>query len=196
MQNVFWSNGIAYRLVPVEPTDEMIEAGMPEKTVENWRMCQQIYHDMIEFAPQIQERNGSVGGVPRAQLCHDCALRSQGQASGTQTEPTRPQLEAFIKRAGFTWGWRELESWARRMAERAVLELNRLQAEQRELEENASRLEALIALCGYVEDGSDVAVTLSQDDATREWVVRVGSNSIFTGRSAKQAIDAALEKQK
>jgi hypothetical protein len=32
------------------------------------------------------------------------------------------QLDAFIKRAGFSYGWQNLESWARRMAEQAVAE--------------------------------------------------------------------------
>lgn len=31
-------------------------------------------------------------------------------------------LEAFIRRAGFTYGWENLESWARRMAEQAYEE--------------------------------------------------------------------------
>jgi hypothetical protein len=39
-------------------------------------------------------------------------------------EPTREELEAFIKRAGFTPGWRNLESWERRMATQACIELH------------------------------------------------------------------------
>ncbi|MEY2655333.1 MAG: hypothetical protein RLZZ524_2361 [Pseudomonadota bacterium] len=39
------------------------------------------------------------------------------------TEPTQRELDDFIVRAGFRYGWENLESWARRMAERAVLEL-------------------------------------------------------------------------
>ena len=35
----------------------------------------------------------------------------------------REQVEAFIERAGFKWGYSELESWVRRMAEHAVKEL-------------------------------------------------------------------------
>lgn len=38
-------------------------------------------------------------------------------------------LEAFIKRAGFTYGWMNLESWARRMAEQAYEERNAAHAE-------------------------------------------------------------------
>jgi hypothetical protein len=41
------------------------------------------------------------------------------------SEPTQEQLDAFIKRAGFSYGWQNLESWARRMAEKAVEELNK-----------------------------------------------------------------------
>jgi hypothetical protein len=43
----------------------------------------------------------------------------------------REQLEAFIRRAGFTYGWENLESWARRMAEQAVKELNAAPADPR-----------------------------------------------------------------
>lgn len=32
-------------------------------------------------------------------------------------------LDDFIRRAGFTYGWENLESWARRMAERAYQEI-------------------------------------------------------------------------
>lgn len=41
----------------------------------------------------------------------------------TTYEPTQEELEAFVKRAGFNWGWENLESQARRMAERACIEL-------------------------------------------------------------------------
>jgi len=37
--------------------------------------------------------------------------------------PTQEQLDAFILRAGFRFGWENLESAARRMAERAVFEI-------------------------------------------------------------------------
>lgn len=36
------------------------------------------------------------------------------------------ELDAFIVRAGFSYGWKNLESWARRMAEQAVKELTGL----------------------------------------------------------------------
>lgn len=42
-------------------------------------------------------------------------------------EPTPEELEAFIVRAGFRWGWENLESWARSMAERACIELHEAQ---------------------------------------------------------------------
>lgn len=45
-------------------------------------------------------------------------------------EPTQEQLDAFIARAGFRYGWGNLESWARTMAEQAVSELAALQSAQ------------------------------------------------------------------
>lgn len=35
--------------------------------------------------------------------------------------------DEFIKRAGFNYGWGNLESWARRMADRAVEEIGKLE---------------------------------------------------------------------
>jgi hypothetical protein len=37
-------------------------------------------------------------------------------------ETEQEWLDAFIERAGFTYGWLNLESWARRMAEQAYEE--------------------------------------------------------------------------
>lgn len=37
-------------------------------------------------------------------------------------EPSQTELDAFIARAGFRYGWMNLESWARRMAEQAERE--------------------------------------------------------------------------
>lgn len=51
---------------------------------------------------------------------------------------------------------------------------------ERELEE----------LCGYVGDGSHTTMMISQDDATREWIVTVGGKTYF-GRSMRQALRAA-----
>lgn len=40
-------------------------------------------------------------------------------------EPTQPELDAFLLRAGFPHGWENLESSARKMVRHAVTELNR-----------------------------------------------------------------------
>lgn len=42
----------------------------------------------------------------------------------TEQESRQLRLDAFILRAGFRYGWLNLESWARRMAEQAVEELS------------------------------------------------------------------------
>lgn len=46
-------------------------------------------------------------------------------------------------------------------------------------------------LCGHVEDGSSMTLTISQDDATKEWVVTVGKKDYY-GPSMGAALDAAL----
>lgn len=62
------------------------------------------------------------------------------------------------------------------------------------IEADAKRLQRLIELCGYVEDGSCETVRLYQDDATKDWFVDVGygTRRSYFGRSARAAIDAAL----
>lgn len=57
-------------------------------------------------------------------------------------EPTREELEAFIVAARFPWGWENLESAARRMAEHGVAEIKRLQHNNRVL------TDALWKACG------------------------------------------------
>ena len=44
------------------------------------------------------------------------------------TEPTQAQLDAFLIRAGFSYGWENLESSARRMVEHACYEQAELRA--------------------------------------------------------------------
>jgi hypothetical protein len=62
--------------------------------------------------------------------------------------------------------------------------------------ESDKRLAGLRALCGCVENGSDAVVTIFQDDATREWCVKVGSKTFVRsyGASMGAAIDAAIQR--
>ena len=53
--------------------------------------------------------------------------------------------ENFITRAGFQHGWRNLESWARRMAEQAVREIEACSATGRDLRNENQALRALLA---------------------------------------------------
>ena len=60
-------------------------------------------------------------------------------------------------------------------------------------------LKGLRNLCGFVEDGSSACVTISQDDATKDWIVTVGgpgSKRWWCGRSLEEAIDAAMKEDK
>lgn len=45
-------------------------------------------------------------------------------------------------------------------------------------------------MCGYVEDGSSVTMTISQDDATKDWVVSVGKKSYY-GATMGEALENA-----
>ncbi len=57
------------------------------------------------------------------------------------------------------------------------------------------RLKAIRLMCGYVEDGSCEVVSIGQDDATSEWIVRVGKRH-YSGTSFENALDEAIAKEK
>lgn len=56
------------------------------------------------------------------------------------------KLEAFVARAGFHYGWSELESWARRMAKQAVKEQDALAARLAEAEDAIERAGRCLAM--------------------------------------------------
>jgi hypothetical protein len=56
--------------------------------------------------------------------------------------------------------------------------------------QKALSYDAIRECCGYVENGTDSSFSISQDDATRSWVVRVGKET-FHGDSFSQAIYSA-----
>ena len=53
-------------------------------------------------------------------------------------------------------------------------------------------LESLRKLMGYVQNGSDETVSLFQDDATMDFMLRVG-NKTYWGNYLEQVIDKAFE---
>lgn len=60
-------------------------------------------------------------------------------------------------------------------------------------EEAIKRLKFLRNLCGFVGNGSDAALVISQDDATRSWIIRVnGTKGWWHGDTFNGAIDAAM----
>lgn len=52
------------------------------------------------------------------------------------------------------------------------------------------RISALRRMCGYVENGSETTVKIFQDDATREWFVKVG-NREYHDTTMLGALDTA-----
>lgn len=75
---------------------------------------------------------------------------------------------------------------------------------QTNIERDAASFNKLRACCGYVENGTSESLTISQDDATREWSVYVGiENAMFNtkrrsyhGRDIHEAIDTAYRAEK
>lgn len=50
-------------------------------------------------------------------------------------------------------------------------------------------------LCGYVENGTDTTVRLSQDDATGSWNISIGIYKSYTGNTIKEVINNAYQGQ-
>lgn len=46
-----------WKLVPIEPTQEMIKAAMEEYTKDEWRRCESCYADMLAAAPTPKEES-------------------------------------------------------------------------------------------------------------------------------------------
>lgn len=47
-------------------------------------------------------------------------------------------------------------------------------------------------LCGYIENATDTSVKVFQDDATKEWIVKVGNNYSYYGVSMQDAFNKAF----
>lgn len=63
-----------------------------------------------------------------------------------------------------------------------------------EVMRDAKRLNDLRELCGFVEDGSSDVLTIFQDDATRDWSLRLGKTYlVHSGINFKQTIDEAVK---
>ena len=73
-------------------------------------------------------------------------------------------------------------------------ENEKLKAELAEAKKDAERLKGLRELCGYVEDGSSQTVTIAQDDATKDWIIRWNDRAgwVFS-TSFKGVIDEAMK---
>ena len=73
-------------------------------------------------------------------------------------------------------------------------ENKRLKAELAEAKKDAERLKGLRELCGYVEDGSSQTIRITQDDATRDWIIRWNDKAEWVFSSSfKGAIDEAMK---
>lgn len=61
-------------------------------------------------------------------------------------------------------------------------------------------VDRLRVLCGYVENGSDTAVKIYQDDATRTWCVQVGTgigrHRTYHGHTLELAFEEAFQDPK
>lgn len=60
--------------------------------------------------------------------------------------------------------------------------------------------ERLRILCGYIENASDTSVRVCQDDATRDWIVAIGTGSSikrsYHGTSMEEAFEQAFQDPK
>lgn len=60
------------------------------------------------------------------------------------------------------------------------------------LAEDAAMLRFLIDACGHWQDGSSTVVKLFDDDATRQYLVKIGNRRYAGGGSMRAAIKAAM----
>ena len=58
---------------------------------------------------------------------------------------------------------------------------------------DAERLAVLRKLLGYVENGSNTMLKIFQDDATKEYIIKLGDDSRYFARSFEAVIDLAAE---
>ena len=70
---------------------------------------------------------------------------------------------------------------------------------QSKIIKKAEAFENIRKLCGYVEDGSGTTVRIFQDDATKDWFLRIGSDLFrsptYYGGSLISAIDNAMKER-
>jgi hypothetical protein len=62
---------------------------------------------------------------------------------------------------------------------------------------DAEIIAGLRDLCGYVENGSDTSIQISQDDATKDWVIHIGRSGFPNGNwtwgySFREACEKAI----
>lgn len=69
------------------------------------------------------------------------------------------------------------------------------EAELATARKDSERLKVLRDLMGHVQNASDTTITLSQDDATRDYIVSIGRDgkNVHYGTSLGAAIDAAMQ---
>ena len=63
-----------------------------------------------------------------------------------------------------------------------------------QVQRQAALLTSIRELMGYVENGSDTKVSLSQDDATKDFIVNVGKDTYY-GAGLAEAVNAAVKGQ-
>lgn len=57
--------------------------------------------------------------------------------------------------------------------------------------DGVNRMRQLNAICGYVENGTSSAVKIFQDDATRDWIVKVDDKRTYTAGTLGGVLDLA-----
>lgn len=60
---------------------------------------------------------------------------------------------------------------------------------------DAERLKGIRRLCGFIQNGTDTVVKIFEDDATREWVMKVGTQT-FYAPTFTSVLDAAITANK
>jgi hypothetical protein len=83
---------------------------------------QGVWHDNVT-CPMCRRRHPAAWSCAKAADIARLSRIEDNRQEALAWLDKKAWLEAFIERAGFTYGWDNLESWAQRMAEQAYEEI-------------------------------------------------------------------------
>lgn len=82
--------------------------------------------------------------------------------------------------------------WSQSFLEKVFM-FDDLRSDELGLDENKDAIKLLRGLCGFIENGSSTSVSISQDEATKTWIVTPDGGKYGYGDSLIEAIKVAAQ---